>query len=189
MWPYVIKRLGTHVVGQYFRAPLHASWASEDLTRHTRLSSDRRSTKIYHNDLLCCNLKIYYKQVRGKQHGDVKHKSSDGTARSMSFRICDRYWRSTFCTFAPGQQGISNKTLLQINRIYASAQTSQSLAILILSSVSRIFTDTVSTIPKTTFHLLITYLMDFVHRHVLKDKNDKNYDIHTKVTQCTAFRR
>lgn len=181
MWPYVIKRLGTHVVGQYFRAPLHASRASEDLTRHTRLSSDRRSTKIYPNDLLCCNLKIYYKQVkRGKQHRDVKHKSSDGNARSMSFRICDRYWRSTFCTFAPGQQGISNKTLLQINLIYAPAQTSQSLAILILSSVSRIFTDAVSKIPKMTCQFLITYLMDYVHRHVLKDKNYTNYGIRIK---------
>ena len=150
------KKNGHPCCRQYFRAPLHASRASEDLTRHTRLSSDRRSTKIYPNDLLCCNLKIYYNQVRGKQHGDVQHKSSDGTARSVSFRICDRYWRSTFCTFAPGQQGISNKTLLQINRIYASTQTSQSLAILILSSVSRIFTDAVSTTPKTTFHFLIT---------------------------------
>jgi len=156
VWRYVIKRLGTHVVGQYFRAPLHASRASEDLTRHTRLSSDRRSTKIYPNDLLCSNLKIYHNQVRGKQQWDVQHKSSDGTARSMSFRICGGYRRSTFCTFAPGQQGISNKTPLQINRIYTSAQTSQSLAILILSSVSRIFTDAVSTIPKVTFHFLIT---------------------------------
>lgn len=168
---------------------MHASRASEDLTRHTRLSSERRLTKIYPNDLLCCNLKIYYKQVRGKQHVDVKHKSSDGTARSMSFRICDRYWRSTFCTFAPGQQGISNKTLFQINRIYACAQTSQSFAILILSSVSRIFTDAVSTISNMKFHLSITYLMDFVHCHVSKDKNDKNYDIHKKVIQYTAFRR
>lgn len=186
MCPFVTKRLGTHVVGQYFRAPLHASWASEDLTRHARLPSDRRLT-IYPNDLLGCNLKIYYKQVRWKQHGDVPHKSSDGTARSVSFRICDRYWRSTFCTFAPGQQGISNETL-QINHIYASEQTSQSLAILILSSVGRIFNDAVPTIPTITFHILITYFMDFVHRHVLKDDKNKNYDINNKLIQHNELR-
>jgi len=61
--------------------------------------------------------------------------------------------------------------------MYASTQTLQSLAILILSSVSRIFTDAVSTIPKMTFRFLSTYLTDYVHLYVLKDKN---YDIHKK---------
>jgi hypothetical protein len=145
VWPCVINRLGTHVVGQYFRAPLHASRASEDLTRHTRLSSDRRSTKIYPNDLLCCTLKIYYKQVKGGRTSWGRKAQEFRWHRAV--HVISHLWPLLALDIlhirSRSARDIQQNTSSHKSHLYAPAQTSQSLAIFIPSSVSRIFTDAV----------------------------------------------